>query len=310
MFGMGPVIRAVFVASLALAPHLAQAQAAPPATAFPDPAAAPKSPAAVPPPAAPADTPAPPVAPGTAVPPAPAAAPLPATTPPPAAYPAAAPYPPPPPGYAYGYYYPPPELHPIPKPPPRFDKDAAVASTPFFDAILATAEWENRFSGVVYVGAQAGVYAAHRVRLTAKIGFPLESLGDQQADFGSGSKNPSFVYALSAGYALWRTPNFALSPGLMFARTDVSDYGTMLGVSVPLDWVMKNGLRLGLEGGLGPAFGGRRAVSCTTPGAADCSQKPSYQDRKAGVAAWLQFQIGFGFNHPGPLPPAEGGPPS
>jgi len=155
----------------------------------------------------------------------------------------------------------------------------------------------------VSLGAQAGVYLAERARLTAKIAFPTESWDDQQADFGSGAKNPSFFYAFSAGFAALRTPTFAMSPGLMLARTDVSDYGTMIGLSLPLDWVTSSGMRLGLEGGLGRAFGGRSATSCATPGAADCNQRARYEDRQSGAALWLQFQIGFGFNHPGPLPP-------
>jgi len=184
----------------------------------------------------------------------------------------------------------------------HFPDDAAVASTPFFDAIVVAADWQHRFSEAVNLGAEAGVYVAGRGRLTAKIAFPIESVGDQQADLGSGSRPPSFFYAFSAGFAVVRTPTFALSPGLMFARTDVGDYGSMLGLSFPLDWVTKSGLRLGLEAGVGNAFGGRSPVNCAT--AADCNQRLRYQDRQSGVALWLQFQIGFGFNHPGPLPPS------
>ncbi|MEI9937731.1 MAG: hypothetical protein WDO69_10980 [Pseudomonadota bacterium] len=288
---MGPKIPAVFVVSLALLPDLASAQSAPPAAAFPEPATAPAG-------AASAPTNAPEAAPAPASPPpplAPASPPLPA-------YPAPYPYPyaPPPPGYPYGYYYPPPP----PPPPLRFPDDAAVSSTPFFDAIVVAADWQHRFSQAVNLGAQAGVYVAGRLRLTAKIAFPTESTGDWEEDFGSDAKAPSFFYAFSAGFALVRTPSFAMSPGLMFARTDVADYGSMVGLSLPLDWVTKSGLRLGLEGGLGRALGGRSPVSCSTPGAADCDQAPRYRDRESGLALWLQFQLGFGFNHPGPLPPA------
>ena len=214
------------------------------------------------------------------------------------------PYPPPPPGYAYGYYYPPPPALP---PPPRFPDDAAVRSSPFFDAILVATDWEHRISESVSVGAQAGVYVAGWLRLTAKIAFPTEGMGDQSADFGSGTKAPSLFYAFSAGFAAVRTPTFVMSPGLMLARTDVGDYGSMFGLSLPLDWVLKSGLRLGLEGGLGSAFGGRRP-SCNTPGSTGCNQRSSYEDRDPGLALWIQFQLGFGFNHPGPLAPTAGPP--
>lgn len=289
----------MLVAALSpLLPRSARGQARAPAAAFPEAEPAPAPSAAAP--SAPTPAPSPPSATEPASPP---------TSAPPLPYPAPYPYPVPPPGYPYGYYYP--ALTPVvpaPPPPPRFADDAAVSSTPFFDAVIVAADFQNHISQSVSVGAQAGVFVAGRARLTAKIAFPTEGLGDQQADFGSEAKNPSFFYAFSAGVAALRTPTFVMSPGVMLARTDVSDYGTMLGLSLPLDWVMKSGLRLGLEGGLGRAFGGRRAVTCDTPGASDCSGQPKYEDRKAGTALWLQFQIGFGFNHPGPIPPAAGPP--
>lgn len=295
MFDMGPHFSAVFALVLALAaltPRSARALSNPPAAAFPE------APAPNPNPA-PSTNPTPPAFP----PPAPSST-APATAgPPPVAYPAPYPYPPPP-GYypPYGYYYPP-AIVPVPPPSPRYSSEAAVSSTPFFDAIIVAADWQNRISESASIGAQVGAFVAHRVRLTAKISFPTQGWGDQQADFGSGSKNPSFFYAFSAGFAVVRTPTFVMSPGMMFARTDVFDYGTMLGFSLPLDWVTKGGLRLGLEGGLGPSFGGRRTVSCTSANSAGCSQQSPYQDRASGAALWLQFHIGFGFNHPGPLPP-------
>jgi len=314
MFAMGQKIRAVFTVALALLPRLSSAQSGPPAAAFPPASAAPAAPAppsAPAPPAVPERAPPPAASPAPSAAPPPASAPAPAPAPPPAAYPAPYPYPYPypypPPGYAYGYYYPQPASPPKP-PPLRFPEDAAVASTPFFDAIVVAADWQHRVSQAVTVGAQGGVYIAGRVRVTAKIAFPTETISDQQADFGSGSKPPAFFYAFSAGFTVLRSASFALSPGLLFARTDVGDYGSTLGVSLPCDWVTQSGLRLGLEGGAGRAFGGQRAVGCSVA-AADCNQRPKYEDRDGGLALWLQFQIGFGFNHPAPLPPTAAPPP-
>ena len=308
MPGMGPLFRGIFVVSLVLPPAVAGAQASPPAAAFPTATAPANTPPAPPSASASAPSASAPAPPAPAPDPAAAVPGTPGLAPPPVAYPAPYPYPypypPPPPGYAYGYYYPPP---PAPLPPPRFPADAAVRSTPFFDAIVVAADWQHRISESVSLGVQAGVYVAGRVRLTAKISFPSERLGDQQADFGSGTKVPSFFYAFSAGFAAVRTPNFAMSPGLMLARTDVGDYGTMLGFSLPFDWVTSSGLRLGLEGGVGNAFGGR-TPGCSTVGASDCHEQARYQDRDPGLALWLQFQIGFGFNHPGPLPPGSSTP--
>ena len=125
------------------------------------------------------------------------------------------------------------------------------------------------------------------MRLTAKIAFPTETVSDEQADFGAGAKPPAFFYAFSAGFAALRSPTFAMSPGLMFARTDVSDYGSMLGLSLPFDWVTQGGLRLGLEGGLGRAFGGQRAVSCseTAVGLQSAPQVPRSRRGLGALAA-------------------------
>jgi len=275
---MGPMNRAIFGVSLFLMPSLVSAQAPAPAQA-----------------AFPAPTPEPaPASPAPTVPvPAPAATPAPATTPP-GPYPGY--YPPPPPGYPpYGYYYPPP-----PPPPPRFADDAAVSSTPFVDAVIAGVDWKRRLSGALNVGVQAGLFVAGRVRLSAKLVFPSDNLHDDDAGYGFGAKDPSLFYAFSAGVAAVRTPSFVMSPGLMFARTDVSDYGTMLGLSLPLEWVTGSGLRLGIEGGLGRAFGGRTASNCNDV-VALCTLPP-YRDREGGSALWFQFHVGFGFNHPAPLP--------
>jgi len=310
MAGMGPLYPAMFGVFLLILPDVARAQGSLPAAAFPasPPASAAAPAAAAPAAAAPAtSTPAPPAGTSAAAPsasPAPAARPaLPPPPPPPPGpptFPGTYPALPPPPAYPYGYYYYPPP----PPPPPRFAEDAAVSSTPFVDATLVGLDWQRRFSEPVNVGVQAGVFVAGRLRLTAKIAFPTEDVRDSEGQFGRQSKQPSFFYAFSAGVAAVRTSNFVMSPGLMLARADVADFGTMLGVSLPLDWVTSSGLRLGLEGGLGRAIGGRSVVGCTS----DCSLPPSYEDRRSGSAVWFQFHVGFGFNHPAPLPPTAGPP--
>ena len=270
-----------------------------------EPAPAPQWSGPAPPPAAPAPVPTapavdapPPVATAPIVAPAAPAAPV-------AAAPVGYPYPvypvyPPPPGYEY-YYRPP------APPKPRFNDDAAVSSTPFFDLVLVGANWENRYSEFLILGAQAGVFVAGRVRLTARIAFPMESVHDEYYSSGFdqrqvNSKALSLLYGASAGIVAVRTPTFVMSPGLAFGRTDVSDYGSMLAVSMPFDWVLATGLRVGLELNLGRAFGGRYGVTDCS-GVNGCADGTVHAvDRPAGTAFWLQFNFGFGFNHPQPLP--------
>ena len=161
------------------------------------------------------------------------------------------------------------------------------------------------------MGAQVGVYVGGRVRLTLRAAIPTDKLNDEYyADptpYGSASpksKDASFLYGASAGVVVVSTQNFALSPGVVFARSDVSDYGTMLWLSMPLEWVMPNGQRVGFEVDFGRAFGGQVHEYCST-----CSGLLSSRDRPAGTGFAMQFQLGYGFNHPAPLPPASNAPP-
>jgi hypothetical protein len=167
---------------------------------------------------------------------------------------------------------------------------------------------------------QGGVYVAGRVRLTANLLLPTSALTD---DFnnavsyppvpGSGfylrepSKAASLFYGVGVGIVAVSSANFVMAPGLAFSRTDVSDYGSSLAAAFPFEWVMPSGLRLGLEFDAGRALGGSYRQSCSSstglPGA-DCGSGPELvQDRPAGTSIVLQFQLGFGFNHPDPLPP-------
>jgi hypothetical protein len=230
--------------------------------------------------------------------PAPGAAP-PATYPPPYGYP--------PPGYAYYY---PPQMVRARNP---FPDNAAVASTPFIDVIAASVSWENRFSQFSNVGLQAGAYVAGRLRISANIILPTSALTDdyytEYDTAGMGyysyqySKPASLLWGATVGVVAVSTQTFAMAPGVAFSRTDVSDYGTSLAAAIPLDWVMASGLRVGLELDVGRAFGGSYHLQCVPQTNQDCTGAPALTlDRPAGSSLLLQFQIGFGFDHPEPLP--------
>jgi hypothetical protein len=189
-----------------------------------------------------------------------------------------------------------------------------VTTSPFLDAVVGGVAWKNRVSQPLNVGAQAGVYLGGLVRLVARAAVPASDETDQpgiDSSFDSAgyqrraSDTPALFYGASAGVVVHSTPYFALAPGLAFARTDVSDFGTMVAASVPFDWVMPSGLRMGFEVELGEAFGGRYRYSCEDSTGAICGGPPQItRDRPSGTAFLMQFQIGFGFNHPEPLPPA------
>ncbi|HEY1537652.1 MAG TPA: hypothetical protein VGF76_26715, partial [Polyangiaceae bacterium] len=60
---------------------------------------------------------------------------------------------------------------------------------------------------------------------------------------------------------------------------------------------------------LGQAFGGRYRYQCQDTTGSSCGGPPQItRDRPSGTAFLVQFQIGFGFNHPDPLPPSAAPP--
>lgn len=162
-------------------------------------------------------------------------------------------------------------------------------TSPFFDAVLGGVAWQDRFSHGFTLGGQVGFYVAQRVRLAARITFPTDDVSRE----GSVTleKLPSLFWAGTAGVVVIDSPSFVWSPGLMLMRTDVSDYGTMLGFSMPFEWVLGNSMRIGTEFAFGRVTGGKGVQCCLN----------ETVDRETGTAFWLQFQLGFGLNHPGPL---------
>jgi hypothetical protein len=108
------------------------------------------------------------------------------------------------------------------------------------------------------------------------------------------------LYGGALGVVATNSENFVFAPGVVFLRSDVSDYGSMLGVSMPFEWVTSRGMRFGLELDLGRAFGGTvHNQTCTFDPATQantCAMNDG--DRKAGRAFAVRFQMGFGFNRP------------
>jgi hypothetical protein len=183
--------------------------------------------------------------------------------------------------------------------------DAAPRTTPWLDVLVSAYVFEGRYDDPFNPGLQVGVYLSKMVRLAGRLVLPIGDTEDQTSIFSLNyvtlaSDPPSLLYGASAGVIAVGTRTFVMSPGLILMRADVADYGSFLGVSIPLEWVTGNGLRIGLEFGLGRAFGGAVRQRCD-----DTSDPPSCEtgsereiDRGDGTGFYLQFQMGFGFNHP------------
>lgn len=295
-------------------PVAAQEPAPPPGSAPSPPGAAPAAPApsapapSAPVPGAPAPTaPAPYPPPGT-----PGAAPPPPYPPPAETTPGAAPpqYP-----YPYPYPYPPPPSAPPPAaeappkpeqpPKPRYElpEGAAVQSSPFFDATVSLVALEDRITDPIVFGLALGGYIAKAVRIVGRLEMPTTSdrsdeyIEDRPPGFEPRSKDDvTFIYGGALGVVVAHTPKFVFAPGVSFLRTDIGEFGNMVGVSLPFEWTNRHGMRFGFELDVGRVLGGSVELECVT---SQCTPgQRTTLDRPDGRAVALRFNMGFGFNHP------------
>ncbi len=276
-----------------------------PPGAYP-PAPAPEPSAAAPPAVSPqpAATPPPAAAPAPVAPPAPAPA-------APASAPAPAPVQPAPvaasPAYPGPNYFAPQFAFPEPQR-PVYPEDSAVRSSPFLGATVSLISLEDRFTDPFVLGISLGGYIARAVRLVARIEMPsTDDTGNYYDPTYSGYTSveqdpPTLIYGGSLGIIAAHSQSLVFAPGVMFLRSDVSEYGNMLGVSIPFDWTTNRGLRFGLEVGFGRSFGGTSRQRCSYPPSCEAGDEIT-SDREAARAFALRFELGFGFNHPKPQQP-------
>lgn len=179
-------------------------------------------------------------------------------------------------------------------------EDFAIQSSPWVDVTLTSLWLEERTSGFWNVGVQPGGYLFERLRWSARLVVPLGDAGDEAYYASTGvsslthvdSREVSVFYGASLGVVVASTRSFAFSPSLFFLRTDVSDYGTSLGLALPFDWVTARSMRVGFEFDAGSAFGGQMRFSCQ-PGSVPNTCSPSQRKRPAGTAIGLQFYMGW-----------------
>jgi hypothetical protein len=167
----------------------------------------------------------------------------------------------------------------------------------------------DRFESSASLGGQVGMYLLKRIRLVARVTFPVTAASDTHLAAAAinyetlKSDSPKVMYGASAGVALIGTKNFVLAPSLWFLRTNEGDYGTALGVSLPLEWVLSNGIRFGAEPAIAHAFGGSFRQRCVLVNVipAPCTvDETRTLDRSSGMALYVQLQVGWGFNYPKP----------
>ena len=175
---------------------------------------------------------------------------------------------------------------------------------------------DKRFEHLLAVGVQGGAYLAGRVRLTARVLMFTSGADDNMVNDYSysdsspypqgyqpvASDKPVLIYGASLGAAPVVGRNFIFSPGVAFLRTNVGDYGSLLALSLPFEWVTDTGARFGFEVDIGRAFGGTLLTRCNLPAAGCNPGDERTVDRPAGPGFYAAFESGWGFNHPAPKP--------
>lgn len=189
-------------------------------------------------------------------------------------------------------------------------EDAAVRSSPFLDATISLVSMENRFIDPLVFGIAFGAYLGRMVRVVGRLEMPSTTDDSESFDYdedypsGYGAVSPgavTLIYGGSVGIVAAHSTAFVFSPGILFLRTDVAEYGNVLGISIPFEWTTTKGLRFGFEAGLGRAFGGTQRLTCAY--ATSCAEGGEIErDRDDARALVLRFELGFGFNHPRPTP--------
>ncbi len=191
--------------------------------------------------------------------------------------------------------------------------DAARRYSPFFNGMLGGMSVGERFDSGAYFGAELGAFFdAWRASLRALFPFGVEQeagLTMSNPEFRSlASTKPALIWGATLAMALYSGTGFVASLGVNFMRSDVADFGNILGVSLPLEWITRRGVRVGMEPGFLAAFGGEVLAACQpvdpfSPTQPDCDEGEIRAfDRESGTGLWLHFLIGIPFDSPEPEP--------
>jgi len=262
------------------------------------PAAAPPAPSAAAAPAAPSSAAAP-------------AAPTPITTPaPPPAPPPLSPAPSQPPPHPPSFLHGGPTSATPEAVPVRAHRETSEEflerASPWVDFTFTSFWHEDRASNFLNLGVQVGGYFFERLRLSARLVTPLESVSDDYSNYQNGqqgsssrsyvshdSRSLSALYGVSAGLLVSNSRTFVFGPGVLFLRGDVGAYGNAVEVLLPFEWTTRKNLRVAFELALGRAFGGTVTQTCVSFVTSPTPCGTTHIDRPGGTAVLLQYSMGW-----------------
>ena len=194
---------------------------------------------------------------------------------------------------------------------------AAAKHSPFINAAAGGITISKHFDSSAYLGAEFGAFFDDRIRVSARALFPFgvaqgapESLSNSEFRPIHSAK-PALIYGGGAGIALYSGQSFLLSLQANYQRTDVGDFGHMLALALPFEWMTNTGLRVGFEAGVLRAFGGQVFGECgPSPFVFDSTNSQENLtcdigevrafDREPGNGLWVHFALGYPYDRPEP----------
>jgi hypothetical protein len=193
-------------------------------------------------------------------------------------------------------------------------EDAAVEYNPYLDILVGGAVFNRRFEMPLVTGVEFGAFLGKRVALSLRAQAPFEAGNDQYDDDSDEpvragwERVPADDLVLlvggSVGIVAVATRSVLLVPGVTVLRTDISDYGTALGASVPVIWVTRSGMRVGFDFGLMYGFGGKVREVCRFSAETPCNTgEVQERTREAASGFFATFHIGWGLGEPARVSP-------
>ena len=152
------------------------------------------------------------------------------------------------------------------------------------------------------MGGEAGLYLGGWLRLSLKGGLLIAEPEEVHASYSNPDGDPTLyrfrkpispvaAYGCSVGVTLSQGPGFVFAPGVVLLRSSNPEYGTLMALQLPFEWVRESGKRIGFAVGVGKALGGTYEACFDEPGTV-CS--PMVQERPAGGAFFVHAVFGFG----------------
>lgn len=176
----------------------------------------------------------------------------------------------------------------------------AVRASPFVQMLGGGFHLRERLSSAAAFGGEFGFFAWDRLRAGVRAIIPVADLNDEASDAAVAGDPSAWMWGVSVGAATSRQAGFVMSPSLQFMEISGRDYGHLIGILVPFEWLSRSGFRVGFDFSVLYGFGGTyRTKPCPT-----CNTPDPIVDRPNSAGFTVNLVLGHVFTMPGE--PASG----